>query len=148
MSRTRRSVAALAAAGAVAAGLGTAGVANAATTLRASLSGANESTEGQGTGTARLTVDAKKGRVCFRITLKGTGPVAAGHIHQGARGKDGPVVVALFEGATRRPRGCVGADDGVKKSVLRAILRKPRNFYVNVHNQKFPGGVARGQLRK
>jgi hypothetical protein len=146
MSPTRRTLAAAVAAGAVAAGLAVPGAAaGAPTTLRASLSGEAESTPGEGTGTARVTLDRATGRVCFRIRLEGTGPVLQGHIHRGRRGQDGPVVVALFDGATRRPRGCM---EDVQRSVIRAILRKPRNYYVNVHNEEYPGGVARGQLRK
>jgi hypothetical protein len=36
----------------------------------------------------------------------------------------------------------------VKRSLIRAILRRPRRFYVNVHTNDFPGGAVRGQLRK
>jgi hypothetical protein len=118
---------------------------SAATRLRARLSGAAEDPPAQGTGTARLTLDAARGMVCFRITLRGVGTVNAGHIHKGRRGQAGPVFVPLFDQATRRPRGCVR---NVRRSAIRAILRNPRGYYVNVHNQQFPAGAARGQLRR
>jgi hypothetical protein len=143
MIRTRRTVAAVAVAGVVGAGLATTGIAGAATTLNAKLSGRIEVPKaGNGTGTAKLTLNAKTGRVCFTIKLKHVGVVMAGHIHQGAKGTAGPIVVPLFSTATRKPKGCVTAD----KAVVKAILRAPRSYYVNVHNAKFPAGAARGQL--
>jgi hypothetical protein len=144
MARTRRSVAAAVAIGALAGGLGGAGTASAADTLTAKLSGKNESQGGKGSGAARLTLRPNKGQICYRITLEGTGPVLQGHIHKGGKGTDGPVFVALFDGRTRQPRGCA---DATKKQ-MRAIMRKPGGYYVNVHNAEYPAGVARGQLRK
>jgi hypothetical protein len=143
MTRTRRSVVAVAIAGAVGAGLATTGVAGAATTLNAKLSGKVEVPKaGNGTGTAKLTLNGKTGRVCFTIKLKHVGVVMAGHIHKGGKGTAGPIVVPLFSTATRKPKGCVTAD----KAIVKAIIRKPGGYYVNVHNAKFPAGAARGQL--
>jgi hypothetical protein len=147
-TRTRRSIAAVVAVSAVAGGLATSGVASAADTLTARLTAAAEPDGGKGSGSARLTLDRDRGRVCFRIQLKGTGPVVAGHIHKGRRGEAGPVFIALFDGATRRPRGCVNAGDGVTKAQIRAVVRNPRGYYVNVHSEEYPDGTARGQLRK
>ena len=144
MSITRRSVAAAVTIGALAGGLGGAGAAGAADTLTAKLSGKNESEGGQGSGTARLTLRPNKGQICYRITLKGTGQVLQGHIHKGGKGTDGAVYVPLFEGATKQPKGCA---DATKKQI-RAINRNPSGYYVNVHSEKHPAGVARGQLRK
>ena len=132
---------------ALVAALATAGSAVAAETLRASLSGAREVPEEgdrNGRGTARITTDRSRGRVCFRIRLSRVGSVAAGHIHRAPAGEAGPIVVALFDEPTRRPRGCV---NGVSRSLIRAIERNPRRFYVNVHNERHPAGAVRGQLR-
>lgn len=117
-------------------------------TFTSSMSGRQEVPEkgdSNGRGMARITTDAARKRVCFRISLKRVGTVSAGHIHRGERGKAGPVVVALFGEATRRPRGCVR---NVAKATIRRIERNPGNFYVNVHNQRHPDGAVRGQLKE
>ena len=76
-------------------------LAGAATTLHATLSGKKEVPKaGNGTGTARLTLDAKKGRVCFRIKLRHVGTAMMGHIHKGGKTTAGPITIPLF---ARRP---------------------------------------------
>ena len=41
------------------------------------------------------------------------------------------------------PRTCL---TGLDKNLLKAIIRNPENYYVNVHNAPFPNGAVRGQL--
>jgi len=114
--------------------------------LNATLGGGQEVPKaGTGQGTARLTLDPATGRVCFSIKLQGVGRTAAGHIHKGAKGKAGDVVVPLYAKPTRAPKGCVKAPS---TSIVKQILKKPGKYYVNVHTAEFPGGAARGQLKK
>ena len=123
--------------------LASAALAGAATTLHATLSGKKEIPKaGNGTGSARLTLDAKKGRVCYAIKLKHVGTTIMGHIHKGGKSVAGPIVVPLYMKSVKQPKGCTTA----KKSVIRAIIKKPGAYYVNVHTAKFPAGAARGQL--
>ena len=125
---------------------GAAGASSAPTRLTATLRGAEEvPTRGQGSGTARLTLDPETGRVCFNIRLRGVGTTNAGHIHRGGKGVPGDVVIPLYDEATRRPRGCVNDQD---TTAIRLILRRPAQYYVNVHIEEYPAGAARGQLRK
>lgn len=128
------------------AALGGAGAASAAETLTASMSGTSEVPRGDrdGRGSARVTTDRERGRVCYRIRLSKVGTVAAGHIHEGGAGKAGPIVVSFFAKPTRQPSGCVR---GVSKSLIRDIERNPGRYYVNVHNRRHPAGAVRGQLR-
>jgi len=144
MAGTRRSIAVAALASATLT-LGTAEVAGAATTLTAHLSGKAEVPQaGNGSGSARITLKGRKRRVCFSITLKNVGTAMAGHIHKGGKTVAGPIVVPLFAEPTTEPSGCVSA----KRSVIRAIKRHPRRYYVNVHTAQYPGGAARGQLHR
>lgn len=128
-------------------GVGIAEAAVASERFRAPMDGRQEVPRGDrdGRGTARITTDAGRGRVCYRISLRRVGSVSAGHIHRGERGKAGPVVVELFAKASRQPRGCA---TGVSKATIRRIERNPDDFYVNVHNKRYPMGAVRGQLPK
>jgi hypothetical protein len=143
MIRTRNVILAVVV-GVVVLALGTGGVAAAATkTLHATLSGKKEVPKaGNGTGSARLTLNTKTGRVCYRISVKHVGTMVMGHIHKGGKSEAGPVFVGLFDSPTKKPKGCVKA----KKSDVRDIVEHPGRYYVNVHTAKYPAGAARGQL--
>lgn len=126
--------------------LGAAGAAGAAEHLTASMTGNSEVPHGDrdGRGSAHITTDSGRGRICYRIKLSKVGTVNAGHIHKGSAGKAGPIVVAFLAKPTRRPTGCV---NGVSKSLMRDIERHPGRYYVNVHSKSYPAGAVRGQLR-
>ena len=142
MSGNRRTWLVVAVACALVAAL-VAGPAVGATALDATLSDKVETPKaGSGTGSATITLNASKGRVCYAITVKHVGTMMAGHIHKGGKGVAGPISLALFTKPTKSPKGCVKAS----KSLVRAILKKPSAYYVNVHTAKFPAGAARGQL--
>lgn len=121
--------------------------------LKATMSGANEvSATGQkgvgdpdGTGTARISINSGQNRLCYTLRVKNIDAAKAAHIHEAKAGMAGPVVVTLTEpNANGFARGCVK----VKRADLRDIRRNPKNYYVNVHNEKYPGGAVRGQLKK
>ncbi|MFL5839308.1 MAG: CHRD domain-containing protein [Thermoleophilaceae bacterium] len=94
-----------------------------------------------GKGTAKVTLNSSTGKVCFRLSWTGIGTPTAAHIHKGAKGKAGPVVIPFF-GGTPKHSACVKA----AKSLVAAIIKKPGSYYVNVHTAKFPGGAIRAQL--
>ena len=107
--------------------------------LVATLSGSNEVGGGDndGSGTATLTIDDTLLSVSWLITVANLDPVILDHIHSGAAGVNGPVVVD-FSGQLSGS-GLVDAD-------LAAVLANPSAFYVNVHTTAFTGGAIRGQL--
>ncbi|HWI84877.1 MAG TPA: CHRD domain-containing protein [Sphingomonas sp.] len=98
----------------------------------------------KGTGSAELTLDPDKGRICYMLMASGTDTPTMAHIHKGAPGVAGGVVAPFTAPATGMSEGCVavGAD------ALAAILASPGDYYVNIHSAAFPKGALRGQLGK
>lgn len=93
--------------------------------------------DGFGTATLTITPGSPPSIVwsieAFNITL----PPTAAHIHSGAAGTNGPVVVdfsAMLSG------GPVFDPD------LANVLANPAGFYVNVHTPDHTGGAIRGQI--
>ena len=99
-----------------------------------------------GKGHATIRLDSKRDRVCFTVETKRMKPPNAGHIHVGDTKTAGPVVVPLFTTASQKKtrHGCVATT----QDVIDAIRSDPSNYYVNVHNEDFPAGAARGQLHR
>ena len=126
------------------ASLALAGAAMAAeTTLSATLAGSAE-TDADGSGTATIVLDPDAGTACWTFSVAGIDPVTVSHIHTGAAGTNGGVVVDLdLDGFDGSSEGC---NDAADAATLEAIIDNPAAYYVNVHNEAFPGGAIRGQL--
>jgi CHRD domain len=115
--------------------------------LFAVLSGGNEvSPTGQaaagdldGGGGAAVNVVAAD-ELCFAILVNNIDPPTFAHIHQGAAGVNGPIVVNLT------PPNSAGCVPGLDPALVDSIRRAPSQFYVNVHTGPFPAGAVRGQL--
>jgi hypothetical protein len=113
------------------------------------MSGDQEVAGGDADGHGVGFVRAHSGRVDFGLTWSGIAPPMAGHIHQGAVGVNGPVVVPFFAAPAGLPasiNGIAGTVTGVAPELVAAINRNPRGYYTNLHNVEFPGGAIRGQL--
>jgi hypothetical protein len=96
-----------------------------------------------GSGSASITIDPDTGEVCWDLTVESIADVTASHIHVGAEGESGDVVVPLdVDGFSGTSDGCVDASD----ADLDAIIADPAGFYVNIHTEDFPAGAIRGQL--
>ena len=118
--------------------------------LEANLNGSNEmpATDPDATGTAKVRLDRAKKRVCFTIRVRNVEDVVAAHIHRGGKSvASGPIVVTFLHGPAAGSK-FTGCETNVARSVIRAILRRPRRYYVNVHSMEFAGGEVRGQLHK
>ena len=70
------------------------------------------------------------------------------HIHRGAAGLDGPVVVDLLGGGASFDPGTLLAADtlSIDAALAEEIAATPEEFYVNVHTSAAPAGLARAQL--
>jgi hypothetical protein len=99
------------------------------------------------TGSAVIVIDDETNEVCFELTIDGLGKgdaVIAAHIHVGAAGVAGGVVVPLFTSPpTGEMTGCV---QDVDPATIEAITADPDGYYVNIHTEDFPDGAVRGQL--
>lgn len=135
-------------AGALRGQLGRGATSSEETTLRTAFRGSSEVPgpgDSDGTGSASITLNPSLGLACFRITVSGiTLPATAAHIHSGAAGIVGPVVVTLVPpGATGTSSGCVS---GLTSALVSAILASASSYHVNVHTTDYPNGAVRGQL--
>lgn len=120
-------------------------VADGGTRLRAKLTGAAEVPgpgDPDGSGGASVIVNPSQRRVCYELFVRNIDPATAAHIHVGAAGVAGPVVVNLSAPSDGSSSGC--AD--VTAELAQNIRANPANYYVNVHNTPYPAGAVRGQL--
>ena len=78
--------------------------------------------------------------------------MVAMHIHRGAAGVGGPVVInSNLDEQSPSANGMlfrqVKITDPDKLKVIEEIMANPSNFYLNVHSTSRPNGLIRGQLQ-
>jgi hypothetical protein len=106
------------------------------------LSGANEvppvTTAASGTGSITVADDGS-----VSGSVKGTGVVATmAHIHVGAAGKNGPVIVPL----TQTAKGEWSVPAGAKLNAEQMKNYRAGELYVNVHSEANKDGEIRAQI--
>lgn len=114
-------------------------------TLTAVLSGAGEVPgpgDLDGRGAATITLDPVGDTVCVDSTTSGIDTVTLTHIHRGAVGVQGPVVLDFVPGGLGSLSKCVLADS----AVIDEIAANPAGFYFNVHTTAFGAGAVRGNF--
>ncbi len=121
-------------------------------------------TEGNGSGTATLKFNLTKdsaGNITaatMDATVSVTGfpagtALTASHIHPGAAGANGGILVSLGL-AAGEVTFATGSGSFTKQGITvpvdqaNSILANPAGFYLNIHTAANPGGVARGQLTR
>jgi len=137
-------------------------------TFTAALSPANENppitgAEASGSGNATITFNTTKdaagnitaASVTFVVNMQGFPagtPINIAHIHTGAAGQNGNVLVstslAAGEVVLANGSGSFTKTVSVDPAVAQNIINNPAGFYFNIHSAANPGGVARGQLVK
>ena len=90
-----------------------------------------------GFGFTIVAIVSQQQTICATGLLGSIGQQTGVHIHQGAAGEAGPVVVDLSQ------QTCIG---NVAPALIQAISANPAGYYVNVHTAEFPNGAVRGQL--
>ena len=106
----------------------------------------------EATGVAEITPGVDS--ISYNINATNIEGVTAGHIHLGAKGENGPIVVTLFKYDTPMnevsENGTITADNlegpmaGKQISDL-ASAGANGTLYVNVHTEQNPNGEIRGQ---
>src|SRR5262245_58662169 len=97
-----------------------------------------------GSGTAKVTLNHGQGQICYELKVKGIGTANAAHIHAGAAGQAGDVKVPLETPSTEgSSKGCATVD----RELIKQIMDKPSDYYVNVHTAEYPHGALRRQLK-
>jgi hypothetical protein len=117
-------------------------------TYVANLTGANETpnpADPDGVGFAVINFDAGTGTITFTAYVQNVAPIAASHIHRGAAGVTGSVIIPFNQPFVNGVSS--GTLTGIAPSLFAEILANPPGYYFNVHNADFGGGALRGQLR-
>lgn len=114
-------------------------------------------TKAKGNADFKLSKDRKE--MTYKITVKDIENASAAHIHNGAKGSNGPPVVNLYKGSKKQGKFSGVLSEGtltekdlmgdLKGKTLDALvdLVKSDSAYVNVHTEAFPDGEIRGQLK-
>jgi hypothetical protein len=93
-----------------------------------------------GSGSGSFTIGSD-GSVTGSVTTTGVQGTMA-HIHQGARGQNGPVIIPLTKNGDT-----YSAPTGAKLTEAQMQAFKAGNLYVNVHTAQNKGGEVRAQLQ-
>jgi hypothetical protein len=110
--------------------------------IKVNLTGAEEvpplNVPGSGSGSLRVTED---GTLTGSVTTKDVQGTMA-HIHRGAKGTNGPVIVPLDKNGDTYT-----VPAGRKLTPQQLEELKKGNLYVNVHTNRYKGGEVRGQIQ-
>jgi hypothetical protein len=107
-------------------------------------------------GTAVITINKTANTIDFNVSLNSfptTSVLTAAHIHPGAAGVPGTVLVPTPLSTANAPSLASGsatftfAGVGTTAANITSILAAPQNFYFNVHTSANGSGVIRGQLQ-
>ena len=119
------------------------------------LNGQNENPPADPDGKALMAYVAFGNHFCYAWAAKDIDPPLAAHIHAGAAGVNGGIVVMLqvpdpaaHECITAVPDDTPNTIMVLTQSELDAIIDNPAGFYANVHTAPFPAGAIRGQLAR
>ena len=122
-------------------------------TYVAELRGTNENPANASTafGSAFVTFDPINNNLTWEVNTSGIAAPTASHIHRGAAGTNGSVIIAFASSATQIANGrtsgtvSIAALPAADLTAL-ASASTASGYYVNVHSSAFPGGEVRGQL--
>jgi hypothetical protein len=117
--------------------------------------GADGATKSRGSGSATVTYNAAADDFTYTLSWTNlTGDATMAHIHHGATGVSGPILIPFF--MTTLPasdtisgtltQADVTPADGISTVAQVAQAIEAGDAYVNIHTAQYPAGELRGQL--
>jgi hypothetical protein len=95
------------------------------------------------TGTAVIYLRTDTNEVCVDVTMQNVTMPATLAIHQGAAGEAGQPILPL---TAPSENGLSSTCATIDPALMQEMVNNPGNFSVQVFNQEFPQGAARGQV--
>jgi hypothetical protein len=102
--------------------------------------------DSRATGAALVHIDGTRLSFTVAIANPARETFTAGHIHTGAQGINGPVLVPLFSGSSNRRLFTQYDSIAITEQNAAAICGNLAGHYVNYHTTQDPQGAVRGQL--
>jgi len=101
--------------------------------------------DGDGEAHGTLSIDTDTGRIVWGLYYSNIAAPTAMHIHRGAAGAGGGVIVPLNV-ESKLGAGALTGTATADLDAVAEILGGAENFYVNIHTADFPRGALRAQL--
>jgi hypothetical protein len=98
-----------------------------------------------GSGMGRFHFYPMKNKICYRVTVSGIQTATKAHLHMGDAGEEGGMVKLNLLPPRNSARECVR---GLGERFIKKIAHNSSSYYVDVHNNEYPGGALRGQLTR
>lgn len=99
----------------------------------------------EATGVGGYFLNAAKDSLCISITaIDLSGPITGAHIHQGAPGENGPVLIGFTEMVEGNSIQAVVTGDDLSPELIEMMLEG--DLYFNIHTDANPAGEVRGQI--
>ena len=130
--------------------LATSSAAQAQTSFTAFLNGPAAGVGTSATGNGTVLMNAERTQITISLVFQGLStPFTVAHIHNGAVGVGGPVLINI--GSLITPQGGTSGSIPIMNAVLNINMAQANvllagNGYFNIHTSAFPNGEIRGQI--
>ena len=98
-----------------------------------------------GQGMAHMIFYPMKHKICYRVTVNNIQTATKAHLHMGDAGQEGGMVKLNLLPPRNSARECIR---GLGERFIKRISHNSSSYYVDVHNNEYPGGALRGQLTR
>lgn len=103
--------------------------------------------DADGIASGTITLNDVTGAVSWNFTYANIAtPLSAMHIHTGAAGASGGVLISLGVATSGGAGTLISSTVHGNLAQVTSVLNNPSGFYVNIHNAPFANGAIRGQL--